>query len=58
MVLSGSGTVSYTADGVTKTIDVSGTPDSYRLLKSATAKSGNVIVTIPKGVSAYSFTFG
>ncbi|MFJ8894562.1 cytochrome c biogenesis protein DipZ [Leifsonia sp. NPDC102414] len=58
MVLSGSGTVSYTADGVTKTIDVTGTPDSYELLKSASAKTGNVIVTIPKGVSAYSFTFG
>ncbi|WP_431278011.1 cytochrome c biogenesis protein DipZ [Leifsonia poae] len=58
MVLAGAGKVSYTVDGKTRTIDVNGTPTSYRLLKTSDAASGTVTVTIPKGIQAYSFTFG
>ena len=58
MVLAGSGTVSYAIDGVTKTLHVSGTPNSYRLLKTGGAHTGTVTVTVPRGVQAYSFTFG
>lgn len=58
VVLAGHGTVSYTADGVTKTLNVSGTPNSYRLLKTTGTHTGTVTVTVARGVQAYSFTFG
>jgi thiol-disulfide isomerase/thioredoxin len=58
MVLSGQGTVTYQANGQTKTIHVSGTPNSYPLLATPATKAGSVTVTVGKGVAAYSFTFG
>jgi cytochrome c biogenesis protein CcdA/thiol-disulfide isomerase/thioredoxin len=58
MVLSGQGTVTYQANGQTKTIHVSGTPDSYALLTTPATKAGSVTVAVGKGVAAYSFTFG
>jgi thiol-disulfide isomerase/thioredoxin/threonine/homoserine/homoserine lactone efflux protein len=59
MVLGGSGTVRYRVDGgATKTLTVSGTPDSHRLLKLDGARSGTIDVTVGSGVEAYSFTFG
>ncbi|MGH3880959.1 MAG: cytochrome c biogenesis protein DipZ [Actinophytocola sp.] len=58
MVLSGEGTVTYQANGQTKTIQVSGTPNSYPLLSTQDIKAGQVTATIGKGVAAYSFTFG
>jgi cytochrome c biogenesis protein CcdA/thiol-disulfide isomerase/thioredoxin len=58
MVLSGQGTVTYQANGQTKTIHVSGTPNSYPLLTTPATKAGSVTVTVGKGVAAYSFTFG
>jgi cytochrome c biogenesis protein CcdA/thiol-disulfide isomerase/thioredoxin len=59
MVLGGSGTIRYTVDGgPTKTIDVSGVPNSYQLLKLDGSRSGTIEVTVPQGVDAYSFTFG
>jgi cytochrome c biogenesis protein CcdA/thiol-disulfide isomerase/thioredoxin len=59
MVLGGSGTVTYRVDGGEETsIDVSGSPGSYRLLKLDGARTGEIEVTVPEGVEAYSFTFG
>jgi thiol-disulfide isomerase/thioredoxin/small neutral amino acid transporter SnatA (MarC family) len=58
MVLSGSGTVTYTAGGVTRTVQVTGTPDSYRLLSTRDIETGTITATVGKGVQAYSFTFG
>jgi cytochrome c biogenesis protein CcdA/thiol-disulfide isomerase/thioredoxin len=58
MVLAGSGTVRYTAGGQTRTIDVTGTPNSYRLLSTQDVEAGSVTVSVGKGVQAYSFTFG
>ncbi|MGO1050259.1 cytochrome c biogenesis protein DipZ [Crossiella sp. CA198] len=58
MVLSGSGTVSYESNGVTKTIRVDGTPNSYQLLSTKDITEGRVTVTVGAGVQAYSFTFG
>lgn len=59
MVLGGTGTIRYTVDGgATKQVTVSGAPDSYRLLALSGARSGTIEVTVPKGVEAYSFTFG
>jgi thiol-disulfide isomerase/thioredoxin len=54
MVLSGSGTVTY---GGT-TIQVSGTPRSYRLVSTSDIRAGSLTVTVGTGVQAYSFTFG
>jgi len=58
MVLSGTGTVTYEANGTTKTIQVNGTPNSYQLLTTANITAGTVTVTVGPGVQAYSFTFG
>ncbi len=58
MVLSGSGTVTYSAGGQTRTVRVTGTPDSYRLLSTPGIRAGTIDVTVGKGVQAYSFTFG
>jgi cytochrome c biogenesis protein CcdA/thiol-disulfide isomerase/thioredoxin len=58
MVLSGQGTVTYQANGQTRTVKVSGTPNSYPLLSTSDTKAGSVVVTVGKGVTAYSFTFG
>jgi cytochrome c biogenesis protein CcdA/thiol-disulfide isomerase/thioredoxin len=58
MVLSGTGTVSYTVGGVTKSFEVSGTPNAYPLLKTNDPTSGTLTVTLSPGLTAYSFTFG
>ncbi|NYJ21399.1 cytochrome c biogenesis protein CcdA [Glaciibacter psychrotolerans] len=58
MVLSGTGTVSYTTGGVTKTFDVTGTPNAYPLLSTKDVGSGTLTVTLSPGLTAYSFTFG
>ena len=58
MVLSGAGTVTYEANGRTRTITVAGTPDSYQLLSTPDITDGEVTVTVGPGVAAYSFTFG
>lgn len=58
MVLAGEGEVTVTQDdGESRTIDVSGTPRSYRLLQGD-ADSGELTVEVPEGIQAYSFTFG
>jgi cytochrome c biogenesis protein CcdA/thiol-disulfide isomerase/thioredoxin len=58
MVLSGKGTVTYRIGDRTRTIDVTGTPDSYQLVSTKDIEAGTVIVTASRGVQAYSFTFG
>lgn len=59
MVLGGEGTVTYRVDGgKEQTIDVSGSPDSYPLLELTGSKTGEIEVTVPSGVTAFSFTFG
>lgn len=58
MVLSGTGTVTYTTGDATRTIEVDGTPDSYQLLSTKDIEAGVVMVTVSEGVQAYSFTFG
>ncbi|MGO3885542.1 MAG: hypothetical protein ACTJHU_04525, partial [Mycetocola sp.] len=51
------GQVTGTVDGKDVTIDVSGTPRSYELLKGD-AGSGTATLDVGDGVEAYSFTFG
>ena len=58
MVLAGEGTVKLTLNGKTTTIDVSGTPNSYQLLKTKDIEKGTLEVTLSEGLEAYSFTFG
>jgi cytochrome c biogenesis protein CcdA/thiol-disulfide isomerase/thioredoxin len=58
MVLSGSGTVTYESGGRTRTITVTGTPNSYQLVSTKDIGAGTVTVTVGTGVQAYSFTFG
>ena len=59
MVLGGEGTVTLTIDGVTRTFDVSGRPNSYPILpKGDSTETGTLEVTLTPGLEAYSFTFG
>ena len=58
IVLAGTGTVTYTVGGVTKTIDVSGTPNAHTLVTTKNSGSGTLNVTLSAGVEAFSFTFG
>jgi cytochrome c biogenesis protein CcdA/thiol-disulfide isomerase/thioredoxin len=54
MVLSGTGTVRTGGD----TVQVAGTPRSYRLLSTPDVRSGSLAIEVGPGVRAYSFTFG
>lgn len=58
MVLSGKGTVTVELNGQTKTIEVDGTPNSYRLLATQQVQGGSLTATVSPGVEAFSFTFG
>jgi cytochrome c biogenesis protein CcdA/thiol-disulfide isomerase/thioredoxin len=58
MVLSGSGTVTFKVGDQTKSITVTGTPNSYQLVSTKDIETGAVTVSVGKGVQAYSFTFG
>ncbi|MEV0066696.1 cytochrome c biogenesis protein CcdA [Amycolatopsis sp. NPDC050768] len=54
----GTGTVTATAGGVTKTIPVSGSPDIHAVVQTPTPQQGTVTLKLSPGLQAYSFTFG
>ena len=58
MVLSGEGTITVTANGKTREIPVSGTPNSYEIVQTDSPSSGTLEVRVTPGIQAYSFTFG
>ncbi|MGV8886164.1 MAG: cytochrome c biogenesis protein DipZ [Microbacteriaceae bacterium] len=58
MVLGGAGMVTMVLNGKTSTFEVTGSPNSYRLLLTDDVKTGVLEVTLEPGVEAYSFTFG
>ncbi|MGN6502423.1 MAG: cytochrome c biogenesis protein CcdA [Pseudolysinimonas sp.] len=59
IVLGGTGTVRYRVDGgAERTIEVGGAPGSEQLVALDGASRGEIVVTVPPGVTAYSFTFG
>ncbi len=59
LVLGGTGTVSVSVNGVhTKTVQVSGVPDLYTLVSSASFHTGLLTLSVSPGVQAYDFTFG
>jgi cytochrome c biogenesis protein CcdA/thiol-disulfide isomerase/thioredoxin len=54
----GTGTLTVTSGGTTKTIRVSGAPDIYTVASSPSSVSGTVQIKVSPGLQAYSFTFG
>ena len=59
LVLGGTGTVGISLDGhPTRTIQVSGTPNLYRILELPSLRDATVNLTFSPGVQAYDFTFG
>ena len=58
IVLGGTGTISYTVNGQTKTFQVSGDPRSYPILTTGSNETGTLNMTVGAGVTAYSYTFG
>jgi len=58
IVLAGTGEIRVRDDsGATRTIEVDGTPRSYRLLEGASGE-GTLTLEVSPGVQVYSFTFG
>lgn len=58
VVLGGSGTVVADVDGRRVELEVSGSPDSYRLLRTDGRRQGEIELSVPPGITVYSFTFG
>lgn len=58
VVLGGTGTLIADVDGDRIEIDVTGSPDSYRLLTTSGSQTGEIELTVPPGITVYSFTFG
>ena len=56
--MSGTGTLTVSGGGGTKTIDVSGAPDIYTVVDEDSPVSGIVSIELSPGLKAYSFTFG
>jgi cytochrome c biogenesis protein CcdA/thiol-disulfide isomerase/thioredoxin len=54
----GTGTITATVNGTTKTYRVSGAPDIYTLVSGTGQQSATIDVTLSPGLNAYSFTFG
>lgn len=56
--LGGTGTVTVTAEGRTRTYAVSGAPNIYNIVHRSGLGVGTVTASLSPGLSAYSFTFG
>jgi cytochrome c biogenesis protein CcdA/thiol-disulfide isomerase/thioredoxin len=54
----GTGTVTVTAQGRTRTYQVSGAPNIYTVVHTKALDSGTLKASLSPGLSAYSFTFG
>ncbi len=54
----GTGTLTVTGNGSTKTISVSGAPDIYTVAAQQSPANGIVTIKLTPGLAAYSFTFG
>jgi cytochrome c biogenesis protein CcdA/thiol-disulfide isomerase/thioredoxin len=58
LVVGGTGTVTVTRDGATTTIPVSGPPNMRQIVTDDQDGTGNVDVSLSKGLQAFSFTYG
>ena len=56
--IGGTGTITATSNGVTKTFKVSGAPDIYTVVSQKSAVRHTVDISVSPGLTAYSFTFG
>jgi cytochrome c biogenesis protein CcdA/thiol-disulfide isomerase/thioredoxin len=56
--IGGTGTITATSNGVTKTFKVSGAPDIYTVVSQKSATRHTVDISVSPGLTAYSFTFG
>lgn len=56
--IGGTGTITATVDGKSTSYPVSGAPNIYTVVDRADAERSTLTVTLPPGLSAYSFTFG
>jgi cytochrome c biogenesis protein CcdA/thiol-disulfide isomerase/thioredoxin len=54
----GTGRLTVSGDGATKTFHVSGAPDIYTVASSTTPGNGTITIRLTPGLQAYSFTFG
>jgi thiol-disulfide isomerase/thioredoxin len=54
----GTGTLTVSTGGASKTIRVSGAPDIYTVATEQPASDGTVTIRLSPGLTAYSFTFG
>lgn len=58
IVAAGEGIIGVDVDGQPSTIEVGGTPRSYAVVEPGDAREGTIVLDVPNGVEAYSFTFG
>lgn len=58
LVIGGTGTVTVTQDGVTKTIPVDGPPNMRQIAANDTYDARTLQVQLSKGLQAFSFTYG
>jgi hypothetical protein len=59
LVMGGSGTVDVSVDGThTETVNVTGVPKLYTLVRSSASTTRTLKLTFSPGVEAYDFTFG
>ncbi len=58
VVLGGTGTLTFTDGGTTKTIPISGPPRLYDLTSAAQAQRSTMRLGLTAGLQVYSFTFG
>lgn len=56
--IGGTGTITATSNGTTKTFKVSGAPDIYTVVSQGSAVRHTVTIRVSPGLTAYSFTFG
>jgi cytochrome c biogenesis protein CcdA/thiol-disulfide isomerase/thioredoxin len=56
--IGGEGTITVHVDGRTKTFDVHGAPNIYTVVDVKSTATGVVVIDVPPGLEAYSFTFG
>lgn len=54
----GTGTVTATLNGRTRTFPIAGAPDIYPVVSGTRQQSGTLKLTFSRGLNAYSFTFG
>ncbi|MFP3579611.1 cytochrome c biogenesis protein DipZ [Arthrobacter sp. SIMBA_036] len=58
IVVSGQGTLNVIRNGKSTPVAVSGTPTLYKIVDDSSSSAGSLQVQVPKGIQAYSFTFG